>query len=683
MRVLLVIPPMVDLNAPYPSTAYLAGYLAQKPYDVRQWDASLDVFLRIHSAAGLRRLRASLATGPRRHDAMDDPAVRWFVADADRHEMVVERVIRFLQGRDPTLAHRIVGGLLPRGPSAGILAEADLSAAFGALGLADRAKYVATTYLANISRAIAAGVDANWRNANSYALASEQPLADRFDAYEAALDAPPTAIVDTMLEALDDTLAASTPDVVGLTVPFYGNLLGALHFAKRIKERLRHTSVIVGGGLINTSLRSMTDARLFKHVDFVTVDDGERPLECILESLAGRRSADDLLRTFVCRDGEVRMISASGECDVSHRDAPAPTYAGLPLGNYVSMLKLPNPVQRLWSDGRWNKLTIAHGCYWGKCTFCDVMLDYVGRYEPAPADTIVDRMLRLIAETGETGFHFVDEAAPPAALRSLSRRLLERAVVTSWWTNIRFEKTFNADLVQLMARAGCIGVTGGLEVASDRLLKLINKGVTVRQVANVTHAFAEAGIGVHAYLMYGFPSQTEQELIDSLEIVRQLFENRCVHSAFWHDFFATAHSPIAARPDLFGVRLREPIAPQPLPLRRHTAAFSLTLPGGRHRIAGEPSVAPRTRDDVFLQYGVPIDDAAGHNLQRFSRGLRVALYHYMHRLKLDRPVHEWFDWPVPESSLSRTLVADYLAAGPEIDADADVASVAAAGAAIA
>src|SRR5205085_6120304 len=122
--------------------------------------------------------------------------------------------------------------------------------------------------------------------------------------------------------------------------------------------------------------------------------------------------------------------------------------------------------------------------------------------------------------------------------------------------NIRFEKTFTPELAKLLARAGCVAVSGGLEVASDRLLARMQKGVTVAQVARVTRAFTDAGIMVHAYLMYGFPTETEQETVDALERVRQLFAAGCLQSAFWHRFAATAHSPIGLAPQRFGIQLR-------------------------------------------------------------------------------------------------------------------------------
>jgi radical SAM superfamily enzyme YgiQ (UPF0313 family) len=279
-----------------------------------------------------------------------------------------------------------------------------------------------------------------------------------------------------------------------------------------------------------------------------------------------------------------------------------------------------NPMHRLWSDGRWNKLTVARGCYWKKCTFCDVTLDYIARYETATADLTVDRIEALVRETGQTGFHFVDEAAPPAALGAIAETLIARHVGITWWGNIRFEKSFTPELVGRLARSGCIAISGGLEVASDRLLTLMKKGVTVAQVARVARAFSDAGILVHAYLMYGFPTETEQETIDSLERVRQLFAAGCIQSAFWHRFAATAHSPIGQRPELYGIRL----APQ--------------------------------ADATFARNEIPFVDPTGCDHERLGPGLRKALYNFMHGVGLDADVRGWFDHRVPAPQVKPDLI---------------------------
>ena len=113
--------------------------------------------------------------------------------------------------------------------------------------------------------------------------------------------------------------------------------------------------------------------------------------------------------------GSVRYMNHP-EPDVPFAEVGTPTWDGLPIDQNLSTLDMLNPMHRLWSDGRWNKLTVAHGCYWKKCSFCDVTLDYIGRYDRVGAQTLVDRIEAIVQETGQTGFHFVDEPAPPKAL---------------------------------------------------------------------------------------------------------------------------------------------------------------------------------------------------------------------------------------------------------------------------
>jgi len=631
MRVLLVTPPMTQLNTPYPATAYLAGFLRRHApeVEVRQADLALGLFLRLFSQEGLTRARAHLlarepAAG-RKGKAAPHPAIAAFLENADRYLGVIDPVVRFLQGADPSLALRIVArAFLPEGPRFAALEQGEdtLGWAFGALGVQDQAKYLASLFIDDLADVWREGVDPRF-GLSRYAekLASSAPT---FDALAAALDGPPT-LVDEILDELTRALIAEhEPTLLGLTIPFPGNAYGAFRIAQVAKRERPGLRVAVGGGYVNTELRAMSEPRVFRDVDFVTLDDGERPILSLLAHL--RDPSAPLFRTFVCEDGRVVLRQAPELCDVPHREVGTPTYEGLPLGAYVSLVEMLNPMHRLWSDGRWNKLTVAHGCYWKKCTFCDVSLDYIGRYEVAPADELVDRIEALVRETGQTGFHFVDEAAPPAALRALAERLLARKVTISWWGNIRFEKAFTPELAQLLAASGCVAVSGGLEVASDRLLALMKKGVTVAQVARVTRAFTEAGIMVHAYLMYGFPTETEQETVDALERVRQLFAEGCLQSAFWHRFAATIHSPIGASPELYGIRL-----------------------------AGSPGMTFADNERAFV-------DPVGTDHDALGEGLRKAVYNYMHGLGFDEDVRSWFARPgrrgraVPAPQVPRDLI---------------------------
>jgi radical SAM superfamily enzyme YgiQ (UPF0313 family) len=415
------------------------------------------------------------------------------------------------------------------------------------------------------------------------------------------------------------------PDVIGITVPFPGNMLGALKIAQCCKKINPHVKIVLGGGFINTELRSLKDPRIFEFVDFITLDDGERPLLSLLEHLNKQRSINNLYRTYRLENNQVIFTSGNTQHDIPHKNTGTPSYEGLPLDQYLSLCEMLNPMHRIWSDGRWNKLTIAHGCYWSHCSFCDISLDYIGQYDDAGAAMIVDQIERLIAETGETGFHFVDEAAPPKVLFAMAEQLIERQIIISWWANIRFEKTFTAEKCQLLADSGCIAMSGGLEVASDRLLKLMKKGVTIAQVARVTKNFVDSKILVHAYLMYGFPSQTEQETIDSLEVVRQLMLNNCFQSAYWHRFAATIHSPVGLHPEQYNIEL---------------------IPN---------------KAVLFAENDIDYHDPVNTHHVILGKGLRKALYNYMHHMGYEYPIDFWFDEAVSAPMISPTLIENILA----------------------
>ncbi|HEY0715060.1 MAG TPA: radical SAM protein [Polyangia bacterium] len=622
MRVLLLTPPMIQINTPYPATAYLTGFLRKHGgalgIDVRQADPALALFLRLFSRAGITEVAEVLRERRRQQPRGAPPppaSIAHFLEHADAYLETVDAVVRFLQGRDPSLALRIRSRVFfPEGPRFAPLRDPDVAAellgpSFGTLGTQDEAKYLASLYIDDLADVIREGIDPRFE-LSRYAERLAASAAS-FEPLREALAETPT-LVDLHLEAITRGLIEQhAPDVVGLSLPFPGNVYAGFRMAQTIKAMGAGSGggpvIVMGGGYVNTELRDLEDPRVFDFVDYITLDDGERPLLALLEHLQ-RRGETPLFRTMIRDKGQIVIKTDASLHDIPHAATGTPTYDGLPLDSYVSMLELPNPMHRLWSDGRWNKLTIAHGCYWKKCTFCDVSLDYIGRYETAPADELVNRIEALVRETGQTGFHFVDEAAPPAALRALAERLIARGIVITWWGNIRFEKTFTPELAQLLARSGCIAVTGGLEAASDRLLDLMDKGVSVAQVARVTRAFSEAGIMVHAYLMYGFPSETEQETVDALERVRQLFEAGCIQSAFWHRFTATAHSPIGLAPQRFGIRVAVP-----------------------------PAAAPR-----FARNDLAFRDPVGTDHDYLGEGLRKAIYNYMHGLGLDEDVRSWF-----------------------------------------
>ena len=613
-RAFLITPPFTQLNTPYPATAYLKGFLNTKSISCFQADLGIEVTLALFSREGLSHLFAQISDGERNDN------IRRIISLKDAYINTIDAVITFLQGKTPTMAHLIANrDFLPEASRFQQLD--DLAHSFGTMGIQDKAKHLATMYLEDLADLVKECADPHF-GFSRYAERLGRS-ANSFDELYNELHQPPTFIDTILFRILDERMQQVQPELVGLSVPFPGNLYAAFRCAQYIREHYNHVRISMGGGFANTELRSLSDPRVFEFFHFITLDDGETPVEQLLRHIAGEIPAEELKRTFALHDGKVAWYDNSACTDYKQAQVGTPDYSDLLLDRYISAIEIVNPMHSLWSDGRWNKLTMAHGCYWGKCTFCDVSLNYISAYEPLTAHILCDRMEEIIAQTGVTGFHFVDEAAPPALMRSLALEIIRRKLVVSWWTNVRFEKSFTRDLCTLLKASGCIAVSGGLEVASDRLLELIQKGITVAQVAQVNKHFTEAGIMVHAYLMYGFPSQTAQETIDSLEMVRQMFAAGVLQSAFWHQFAMTAHSPVGMNPEHYSVRKESNI------------------------------IGTFANNDI-----VHVDTAADHD--SFSDGLKKSLHNYMHGTCLDFPLQKWFDHKVPRTSVAPDYISKLL-----------------------
>ena len=606
--IFLVTPPFTQLNTPYPATAYIKGFLNTKQISSKQADLGIETILAIFSKKGLNELFQYIKESGKTLSAN----ARRMVALENDYTDTIEHVIGFLQGKNPTLAYHISKRKFL--PEASRFEQTDqLEWAFGTMGNNDLSKFLCTMYMEDLSDLIKEVVDEHF-GFSRYAERLGRS-ANSFDELYASLQGDHTYIDKIYLQLLALHIDAINPGIVAFSVPFPGNLYTAFRSAQWIRKNRTGIKVAMGGGFPNTELRSLSDARVFEFFDFITLDDGEVPIENMIGFVEGRKNIDDLKRTFILENGKVNYRNNASCKDYKQAELGTPDYSGLLLDQYISAVEIANPMHRLWSDGRWNKLTMAHGCYWGKCTFCDISLDYIKLYEPVAAALLCDRMEELIEKTGENGFHFVDEAAPPALMRALALEILKRRLVVSWWTNVRFEKSFTRDLCILLRASGCIAVSGGLEVASDRLLQLIDKGITVAQVAVVNKNFTEAGIMVHAYLMYGFPTETMQETIDSLEMVRQLFKTGVLQSGFWHQFAMTAHSPVGLDPSKFKVKK----------LSEAVGSFA-------------------NNDIAHL-------DPTGADHEIFSYGLKKSLFNFMQHIGLDDPLQKWFDFKIPKTDV--------------------------------
>ncbi|WP_446779004.1 B12-binding domain-containing radical SAM protein [Macellibacteroides fermentans] len=593
MKALLVTPPLTQLNTPYPATCHLLGFLHSRNHNAEQMDLGIELIGRLFTGTMLKRIFEAAS----QHSRLSK-ANRIILQQADFYIRTIDPVMRFLGGKDATLAQRFCE-LTFWPESKRLPSDEDLEWGFGLIGNYDRATHLCTLFLKDLCDFINSTIDPHFeliRYAESLCLRLPE-----FRPLQNELQKPHTLIDTLMLDIFSQRMALCKPDLVGFSVPFPGNLYSALRCAQWIRQNFPQVKIVMGGGYVNTELRSLTDPALFDFIDYLVFDDGELPLLRIMDG-------GELIRTLYRDDaGAIIRVNFDNKENIPFAESGTPSYEGLLQNNYINMIELTNPMHALWSNGKWNKLMLAHGCYWGKCAFCDGALDYVKRFDQAPVELIVDRMEAVIAQTGQTGFHFVDEAAPPALLRKLAEEIIRRKLTVSYWTNVRFEKSYTPELCYLLAQSGCIAISGGLEVASPRILKMINKGITVESASESMRNFTEAGIMTHAYLMYGFPTETARETIDSLEVVRNLFANGWIQSAFWHRYAMTIHSPSGICPESVGAKhVDQPLAP-------------------------------------FANNEIPFTTSQEIDLDFYGKGLNLATYNYMQGAGYDIPVKKWFN----------------------------------------
>ena len=593
MKILLVTPPLIQLNTPYPATCQLLGFLRSKEVEAEQMDLSIELIEHLFTSKMLKEIfqKASLI------DKLSKPN-RIILQQSDFYIKTIEPVMRFLSGRDNSLALRFSDrSFWPQ--SKRIPTDDDLEWAFGMIGNHDRATHLSTLFLKDLCDFIQQTIDPHFeliRYAESLCLRLPE-----YDPLEKELQKPLSIIDQLMLDIFEGRIRECNPDMVGFTIPFPGNLFSALRCAQQLKKEFPVIKISIGGGYVNTELRSITDPAIFELIDYILFDDGELPL---LRLLTG----GELIRTLsLASNGEIIRYDFDSKENIPFSEIGTPDYDGLQKNNYINLIELTNPMHALWSNGRWNKMMLAHGCYWGKCTFCDGGLDYIQRYESTSIELILNRMETIMIQTGQSGFHFVDEAAPPAILRKLAEEIIKRKLTVSYWTNVRFEKSFTPELCYLMAQSGCIAISGGLEVASPRILKLINKGITIETARLSMKNFADAGIMTHAYLMYGFPTETAQETISSLEVVRDLFAEGLIQSAFWHRYAMTMHSPSGLSPECVGaIHIKQPLG-------------------------------------SFANNEIPFSTGHEIDLEYYGKGLNLATYNFMQGTGYELPVNEWFN----------------------------------------
>lgn len=639
MNAIVIQPPLVQLNSPYPSGAYLKSFFNKNGHNAVWHDLSVQLVHSIFSKNGLKKLfelskenaMKIASTAEKNGDFATAKNLRRYIFQSDLWIEWIDFIMSTLCGKQNPSAHElchrfILSPYTPRGNRMENYIEnldreptINDTRNIASLALEDLADYISVAFDKSFSLV---------RYAESIAVNETS-----FSQIEEKLNSPIlTTFYTEVLEAAfsKTSITENEKTLVCISVPFAGTFTSALFTAKYLRKKYGEKIFICfGGGFINTELREFNDSSFFKYADAISYDRGYGSYKNFFDVFPDGKISEEKhiykMRLFT-KEKVIEPLLSSLEYEKFENEQTSliiPDYSETDFSIYPRVADDENPMQRLWSDGAWMKAYLAHGCYWHKCAFCDVSLDYVASYRLVQIENLFHGLKSQSEKNGIHGIHFVDEAMPPAAMLKFSKLNLKHSASFSFWGNVRFEKIYSRDMAEFLSSGGLIGVSGGIEIATGTGLDSISKGTDLDSIVSACCAFKEAGILIHAYMIYGYFGETEQDTINSMETLRQLYAAGLLDSCFWHKFVLTRHSRIYSEWKEGLHKNLNPFAPK--------------------------------NSGVFAKNGLHFKDE--EKSAKFGNGLYAALQSWMHGENLNVPVEKWFEFKVPRPNVPKDLIS--------------------------
>jgi anaerobic magnesium-protoporphyrin IX monomethyl ester cyclase len=521
MKIALIFPPACDPTAPYPSIPALAGFLRPQGIEVLAIDANLDGFRSLLRREPLSRMAEHIErrlANLRRRRSLDH--------QAQLELLTLGRVRQEAAAVPEAIAAALASLRRPeRFFDPGMYADAvtTVSAALRVISAAHAPLHLDFT---------------SYRT--PFALTTPEEIArdaapgrDPFDGYIARQLVP--------------RLRRAGVDAIGLSVCFPGQLVPAYAFALKLKRAFPEVHLVAGGPAITQVLLRLQGPSLRQALgafDSAVVFEGEHTLLSLCRALAEGRNGQSALAhipNLVLPDSSSGASYLPGPPTVDLRGLAAPDFDGLPLDHYLApRLLLPYDPTR--------------GCYWGRCAFCHYGLTKTGtaRYRERAIETVVEHLGALAVRHDTQYFYLSQDSVAPKTLGRLADALAASGLDLRWGTDVRPEPQLVPELCARLRLGGAVACSLGVESASPRVLRLIDKGLTPRGVSETVRNLARAGIAAELMCFTDFPTETYGEAMATLGFLKE----QAPHiAAFMVGQFELTHgSRVAREPTHFGLR---------------------------------------------------------------------------------------------------------------------------------
>jgi radical SAM superfamily enzyme YgiQ (UPF0313 family) len=337
------------------------------------------------------------------------------------------------------------------------------------------------------------------------------------------------------------SIVRDRPDLIGVSITATSQIIPGLTLCRLIKEAAPDLHVTIGGSIFTRLVDNVRRCpSLFDLTDDIVVFEGETALLELVNQLDGKKDYSKVPNLIYRQNGKIMVNQPFYSENVNQ--LPAPNYDGFPLGRYLS----PEPVL---------PVQFSRGCYYKDCAFCALTLDHQNFRQKEPARTI-EELAWLKQRYGAQYFFFTDECFALSPTKRLCQQMIERQLDVKWTCEMRFEKNLTRDLLASMRDAGCLKIVFGLESFNQRVMDFMKKGIKQEWVRRIADDCVDLGIAVHCYIIVGFPTETEEEALETMNFI---VENKKLHESFGFScqpclFDLEKEAPIMSDPAGYGIR---------------------------------------------------------------------------------------------------------------------------------
>ncbi|MBU5427697.1 B12-binding domain-containing radical SAM protein [Tissierella pigra] len=327
-------------------------------------------------------------------------------------------------------------------------------------------------------------------------------------------------------------------DLIGFSLTGLDQIIPTFILAGAIKRVNSDIKIVIGGSIpTRWFARKEYAPYLFDYIDYVILNEGEKPLLSLIQYLNNERTIESVPQLVYAVNNKIMFNDLTAEC--------------VPMSNIPTPVFNINDLERYLTPKKVLPLLGSRGCYWRKCTFCDHSFIYKDTFRQAPVDKIIGDLKIYAEKYGAHYVNFHDEAMTPSIMEELSRKIIDSNLSVKWSTDARLDKKLTYDILELASKSGLSVIFFGLESVNDRVVGLIDKGTKIDITQRIIEDVKRAGIASHMFFICGFPTETimeYQETINFIEINKDI-----IASHGCSRFGLGKYSPIAKNPQKYNV----------------------------------------------------------------------------------------------------------------------------------